>query len=662
MCGLYGFIAATASSSASYAADPSAEIEAGRSALSRLRHRGPDHVGWFAEPGLFLGHARLSILDPAPAAHQPFHEGDAVLLTNGEVYNFRELAQSLQGQYWRSTSDTEVVMRLLRLEGEAALPRFDGMFALAFWDIPTHRLLLARDRAGIKPLYYRFDGQRLEFASELKAFAAPLRKEALREVLTFGHFEAGCLPFAGVQELPPGYLLRYVPGQLPEVVPWFGAEGGAEVAGSQPPAAQPDAAQAGDELSAYPLARRVNVSRFRQAAAQTFEAMASALQTRLEHSVELHLRSDAPLGALCSGGLDSSLVAAMAQKHRPDLALYHCGSAEGGGEEGYARRVADHLRLPLKMATMDRATYWRLFPWVTWHLDMPVYHPNDISLYHVAKQAQDDGIKVLLAGEGADELFGGYSWHRYFAEQLKAQKRIAGRMVWRNRFEALLRRFTGQPFCTSAALAASAPYGLGYPGAAATEVVQGAGLAAQDLRAFGRWQTLRQTYRGMATDPDAEVLAFMLEDMHGHLGSILHRTDRVLMGLSIEGRVPFLENEVMDFALNLPLSHKMAPSMVSGFSSEGGKRILKRVAEKFLPRDIVHRKKVGFPVPWQGYLPATVPHLLRDGFVRDWTGWSRSTLDAAYAMGSGSAFRLIAIEVFGRIFDEGASPESLEIN
>lgn len=634
MCGLYGSIAASAISAQAKASqvtpsDPWFESE--REALARIKHRGPDHLGWFTEPGIFLGHARLSILDPAPSAHQPFHEGDEVLLTNGEVYNFKELAQALPGEFWRSHSDTEVVMRYLRLQGEAALPLFNGMFALAFWDTANHRLLLARDRVGIKPLYYSFDGQRLRFASEIKTLNVSVNPVTLSEVLTFGHYEAGCLPFQGVKELPPGYLLRYVPGQLPEVMPWLGDS----------------------EKSVYPMVQRIQAERFRQAAGQPLAAAAVALQTRLENSVALHLRSDAPLGALCSGGLDSSLIAALAQKHRPDLTLYHCGSAEGGGEEGYARQVAAHLKLPLKLVSMNRAEYWRLFPRVTWHLEMPIYHPNDISLYLVAQKAQQDGIKVLLAGEGADELFGGYAWHRHFAEQLKAQGRMAAWMKWRNRGEALLRKGVGRAHLSAEAFAASAPYGPGYPGSAEVEVVQGAGLAAQGGRAFARWQALRQVYRDLAGPLEAETLAFMLEDLHGHLGTILHRTDRVLMGLGIEGRVPFLENEIMDFALNLPLAQKIG--------NKGGKRILKKVAEGFLPREIIYRRKVGFPVPWQGYLPATVPQVLRQGFVREWMGWNAPTLEAAYQLSPTSAFRLLAIEVFGRLFAQGESPDSLEI-
>jgi asparagine synthase (glutamine-hydrolysing) len=230
---------------------------------------------------------------------------------------------------------------------------------------------------------------------------------------------------------------------------------------------------------------------------------------------------------------------------------------------------------------------------------------------------------------------------------------MAGLMKWRNRGEALLRKIVGRAHATAESLAASAPYGPGYPGSAEAEVVQGAGLASQGGQAFARWQDLRQVYRDLAGPVEAETLAFMLEDLHGHLGTILHRTDRVLMGLGIEGRVPFLENEIMDFALNLPLAQKIG--------NKGGKRILKKVAEGFLPREIVYRRKVGFPVPWQGYLPATVPQVLQDGFVCEWMGWKTATLEAAYHLSPTSAFRLLAVEVFGRIFARGANPDSLEI-
>jgi asparagine synthase (glutamine-hydrolysing) len=664
MCGFYGWIEADSLPSGGGHSTASREfVDQGRSALSRLRHRGPDHLGWYAEAGVFLGHARLAILDLNPTANQPYHEGDTVLLTNGEVYNFKELAKTMTGEFWRTTSDTEVVIRQLRQDGPEALPRFNGMFALAFYDIEKHDLLLARDRMGIKPLYYRFDGKVLEFASEIKAFSPKVDRAELRQTLAYGHFEAGVWPFEGICELPPGHWLHYVPGQKPKIEPWLKAQ-------VEKPLEHPAAR--------YPLAAVLKPEKLVELRHQGEDQWLPALETLLRKSVELHLRSDAPLGALCSGGLDSSLIAALAKDHRPDMRLYHCGSAEGGGEEAYARSVAEHLHLPLVVETMDKATYWQIFPWVTWHLDAPIYHPNDVSLYHIAQRAQNDGIKVLLAGEGADEEFGGYAWHHHFLRQSRAASRWQGLLGgkaqwWRNRAESLWRRFMGPAYQDAGSYATTAPYGTAYPGPAASEVLQGAGLISQRGRGFARWQTLRRAYaeRGAFPNPnespvrklqkaietrEADVLAFLLEDMHGHLGTILHRTDRVLMGLSIEGRVPFLENDLIEFATHLPLAAKFG----HGRKPEG-KYLLKRVAEKWLPMDIVHRPKRGFPVAWQGYLPAGLPSLLRGGYVQDLLEWDTPTLEAAYNLNSTLAFRCIAMEVFGQIFALGRGPESIEV-
>jgi asparagine synthetase B (glutamine-hydrolysing) len=245
--------------------------------------------------------------------------------------------------------------------------------------------------------------------------------------------------------------------------------------------------------------------------------------------------------------------------------------------------------------------------------------------------------------------------------------------LWRNRAESLWRRLMGPAYQDASGYATTAPYGAAYPGSAASEVLQGAGLTSQRARGFARWQTLRRAYAEWGAFPnssdspvkkiqnanesrEADVLAFMLEDMHGHLGSILHRTDRVLMGLSIEGRVPFLENALIDFATHLPLAAKFGHSR-----KPEGKYLLKRVAEKWLPKEIVHRPKVGFPVAWQGYIPTSMPAILRGGYVQDIFGWDKPTLEAAYNLNSTLAFRFIAMEVFGQIFALGRDPEAIEV-
>ncbi|MCD6024103.1 MAG: hypothetical protein K0Q91_1019, partial [Fibrobacteria bacterium] len=483
--------------------------------LTRLGHRGPDHAGVFLGDRVFFGHARLSVLDPDPAAHQPFPPADpgddpCRLVYNGEIYNFSTLKNDVPRAAWKTHSDTEVLFELLRLRGEACLDSLNGMFAFAYWN--GESLLLARDRAGIKPLYYCLDAEGLEFASELKAFERPAGKtDLLKEVLAEGHIGAGNLPFRGARELEPGHYLRL------DVRTGTGKTGcfASLSAAATPP-------------------------RMAALGARNLSSLAADLRQKLEASVDLHLQSDAPLAALCSGGVDSTLLAAMALNRRPDMRLYHCGVDGPGGEEAFARQAARHLSAELVVERIDRREFLERMPAVTWHLDLPLYHPNDMALSRIAERAHRDGVKVLLCGEGADELFGGYSWQRDLARMLRGRARAArfGKTA-----EAALRRLRtlwdrrlGNPHFSPAATARFAAAGLCYPAPALETLFKGRALSAENFHAWKRWDECLRTYAHLPPE-EGPVQALMLDNLRGHLRTILHRTDRILMAHSIEGRV-----------------------------------------------------------------------------------------------------------------------------
>ena len=594
--------------------------------LSMLTHRGPDHEGRYFEGNVFLGHARLSILDPEPAAHQPFGSDSQRLVYNGEIYNFLALRSEIQDATWNTRSDTEVLYRLLQQQGISCLSKLDGMFAFTYWDDQTQSLLLARDRAGIKPLYYRLNDDRIEFASEIKAFEQkPDRLENVKEILARGFVGQGNLPFPDVQELEPGC--------------WFEVN------------VKTGEAKSGSFAS---LPKTVNAERMR--ALQNPSRWESELEHHLENSVHLHLQSDAPLGSLCSGGIDSTLISALALKRRKDMPLYHCGVEGSGGEEEFARQAAKHLGVDLIVERMRPENFWELLPEVTWHLDLPVYHPNDMSLHLISRRAHKDGIKVLLCGEGADELFGGYSWHADLMRLLKGRSRLAGlgntaERAWK-KFRRLLDFGLGKPNFTLEETSRFAAAGLCYPSPGVDRIYKGYAFFAEDFKAWKRWDEALNVYSGAVPKEHAPVQALLLDNMQGHLRSILHRTDRILMANSIEGRVPFLENSLFDFALNLPLAAKIQGTT--------GKKILKAVARKHLPSSIVDRPKMGFPVPWERYLPEK-PSIIENGFVSEWTGLNRDQLHAFHSGDPVLRFRLIALEVWGRIFMFGEKHGSIRV-
>jgi asparagine synthase (glutamine-hydrolysing) len=595
-------------------------------AIARLSHRGPDNLGHLRDGEIFLGHARLSILDLNEAANQPFRDEEHALVFNGEIYNYLPLrAARLANRSLRTTSDTEVLFGLLKELGEACLPLLDGMFALAFWDRARGRLLLARDTVGIKPLYWRKTPDGLEFASEIKSLDCRPALAPLREILAHGHVEDGLLPWEGVRELAPGHLLEYdVAARRVRTAPFTD------------------------------LRRYVRPERCAELAARG--DLVDQLDQLLNDSVAMHLQSDAPVGSLCSGGVDSTLVSALAVRQQRDVRLYHAGVEGGGGEETFAQQASAHLGIPIVYTKMTREEFWRVFPRVTWHSDLPVYHPNDIPLYCITRRAREDGVKVMLTGEGADELFGGYTWHRRFRDTLARyrQDRLRHPLLAKvsRRLWSMFDYRGGLGGFDAADFISHAPLGPAYSAQNLELDFRGQAILTQEFRAWRRWMECLDTYAGAVPPVDAPVLSFILYNMYGHLGTILHRTDRMLMANSIEGRVPFLENDLFEFGLNLPLREKIR--------GRQGKDILKRVARRYLPHRLVYRRKAGFPVPWTQYLPRRV-RLLEDGFVSSWTGLTTAQLAPWIENCPTMKFRAIALEVWGRIFVFGQDWQGLTV-
>jgi asparagine synthase (glutamine-hydrolysing) len=592
-------------------------------------HRGPDHQAAWCTDALALGCARLSILDLSPAAHQPMisPDGARVLVYNGELYNFRRLRADLErrGVSFRSGGDTEVILQALALDGEAALPTFDGMFALAFLDRRENVLWLARDRAGIKPLHYLAEGSRFLFASEVKSIARALESglapdgERLRDLVSLGYPYGTTTPFRGVRTLEGGMRLRLdlATGEI-DVRPF------------------------------HRLLDGVVESAWAERARRTEGEVEQGLERALDESVAAHLASDAPVGVICSGGVDSSLISALAVRHAKGIELFHAAVEGADSEEPHARAVAKHLGAPLRVAPVAREDFLRAWPLAVWHNDFPSYHPNDGPLYLVCRLARERGCKVLLSGEGADELFGGYRVNL----ELRARDR------WRraaSRAPAAVRR-TMKAVAESRLLASSFPGFREFgdlSGLTALDrvnsVIAGEALFQGGSERLRRGLEIRERL-AFVDEPERSAAAFLTERVFGHLGSLLLRNDRMGMMASVETRIPYLSNALLADWMPMPLRFRIA-----GGGHTGLKYLLKRIARRHLPPEIASRPKVGFGIPLSRFVrPA--PALFEGGFLADALGIPAPRI-AALCPDAHAFYRFASIELWGRFFFRGESPE-----
>jgi asparagine synthase (glutamine-hydrolysing) len=542
-----------------------------------LAHRGPDSDGAHVDGPVALAARRLSIID-LETGDQPIanEDGSVVVVQNGELYDYRALRRELesQGHAFRTSGDTEVLAHLYEQRGDRFAERLRGMFAAAVWDARRRRLVLARDRFGIKPLYYRAAAGELEFASELRALPrGEIDLDALEAFLAFNSVPAPLTIFRGVHKLPPGHLLV-----------WEDGEARLERYARPAPAAR-------DAVRRQPE-----------------DELADELRERLRDSVRAHLVADVPVGVLLSGGVDSALLAAFAAEAPGEpVRTFTIGFRERSFDEtADARRVAErygtrHRELVLEP---DAAL---LLPALADAFDEPFADSSALPTYLVSELAAQD-VKVALSGEGGDELFGGY--HTYAADLLAQRTGALARLA-----RPLVERL---PVSTSRT---SVDYRL-------KRFVRAAHLPplerhhgwkeifAPDARAeltgrrseFDPVDLLRARF---AETEGAELLARLQDvDLGTYLvDDLLVKTDRASMAHSLEARVPFLDTAVTDLALALPTGAK-----VRGFRK---KRLLRLAAEPLLPREIVRGRKRGFSIPAAAWLRGELEPFARDVLSAD---------------------------------------------
>lgn len=552
MCGLAGYVTLNS--------EP-ASLPLLRRMTAAVAHRGPDGDGHWVEGSVALGHRRLAIIELSDAGRQPMQTADGrhTLVYNGELYNYLELRAELQGQgaVFHSGADSEVVLQALARWGEAALARFNGMFALALWDQRERRLLLARDRFGVKPLYLCETGGAVLFGSEAKAILAhparPARLDlaGLREYLTFQNFYGERTLFEGVRMIPPGVAVTI-------------------------------------DASTGAIARR-EWWRFRFAEkpeTRDASALGEELRRLFKQAVTRQLVADVEVGAYLSGGMDSGSVAAVAAKNLPHLRTFTCGfdvsSASGlelyfderrDAERMSALMASEHYEMVLKAGDMER-----VMPRLARHIEEPRVgqsYPN----FFIAGLASKFN-RVVLSGTGGDELFAGYPWRYALA-------------------------YDPDPARCRENLFASWQRVLPYRDHAAIFAPVWREVADADPRAQfdAKWDD-----PGPRASPNELLNAILTFEARTFLHGLLTMEDKVAMAHGLEVRVPFLDNDLVDFAQGLPLAHKIGdlPAFLDAAAKmhapdparrNDGKHLLRRALEGVVPPDIAQRDKQGFSAP-----------------------------------------------------------------
>lgn len=612
MCGIAG----------SYAGDKSrlgaVGFEGGlESAMDHIHRRGPDGRGVFTGQGLEAGHLRLSVLDPTDAAAQPMRSscGRHVLLYNGEVYNYRELRDELiaAGESFDSTGDTEVVLAAcVRFGVEEACRRFNGMFALAIFDRAEGVLALARDRFGIKPLYYRPEADQVSFASELKCFGRAAANGSLPEARVVLSMLAGAphlgpgSPWQGVNEVEPGQVLRFSADRYD-----------------------------GEATVFCRIADMVDESLYREMSEGGWATCRDRFAEVFARAVQRHLASDVPVGVGLSGGVDSTAVLAAARATGARPLAFHAEVSGFEGERSFAELAARACDTSLAVATMEREDFARLLPELTWHNDYPLaYHTNSVPFALMARRASEQ-VKVLLTGEGADELLGGYGWIYDGIRQRRSARKgdLAARALARLRLSGLggwVRRISG----------------------AGGEAVGGAGdyHRLRDLcngHQAARWREEAAEAYGFLPQGDERTFAEgFFVTAHGHLQSLLWRNDRMGMLAGVESRFPFLDNELATLLLNTPMASKCHRGVRKAPLREAAVRL-------GVPGSIAARPKFAFSANPSFFCPVAAS-FFRGGFLEHYL--PSIAQESPLADWDNFYFYLVATEVWGRLFVFGQEP------
>jgi len=632
VCGIYGIFQLDG-----VPADPALMPVMGRV----IAHRGPDDEGHHVDGPCAIGMRRLSIIDLA-GGHQPLSNGDGTLwlVCNGEIYNFRELRRDLEalGHRFKTASDSEVILHSYAQYGDEFIHRLNGMFGFALWDARRRRLIVGRDRLGIKPIYLYRDARRLAFASEAKALltlpgiSAEIDSSALHSYLNLGYVAAPLSMFRGISKLPPASMLSVEGGRVEERRYWRVS-------------AEMDRGIAEDEW-------------------------AERIRARLDESVHMQMVSDVPIGAFLSGGIDSSTVVGLMAAHSDQpirtYAIGFKGTAADDyyNELPYARRVAELFHTQ-HQEIMVRPDVVSLLPRLLWHMDEPMSDTAFITTYLVSQFARRD-VTVILSGVGGDELFGGY--RRYLG----------------NHYQAYFDRLPGWARRAASAIGERLPSDRHSPLLNLSRLAKGflesAGLPFEErYRAYVQVFPLREVQQLLRLDGAAQPDMIEAAFRHASGGDSLNRmlavdaetmlpddllmlTDKMSMATSLECRVPLLDQELVELAARMPEEVKVRGGRL--------KHAMKEAVSDLLPRDILERKKRGFGTPMGAWLKEDLAPLVRsllsDSVVKGRGLFHFPMVQELIASheanridGTDRLLTLLNLEIWSRLYLDGRAPDDV---
>lgn len=577
MCGIAGFL--------NYSLD--------RNVIDQIqniqKHRGPDYQGEFNHKDLTLLHQRLSIIDLDERANQPFIKGGLAIIFNGEIYNYKEIKAKLITQYnieFQTSSDTEVLLELYRYEKENCLLELRGMFSFCIYNIEKETLFLARDHFGIKPLFYSLNGSKFAFASELKTllklpgYAVSLNFEQLIAGINYLWIPGNESVVKGIKKLPPGYYLNI------------------------------------DKTGNLELTQYYNPSI--KLLQDSEESFIDKLDSVFDESMNYHMVSDVPVSAFLSGGLDSSLICAKAYKISNKLSTYTIGTSgkdkkveQMPADEKYALRLAnsmgfDHHEIKINADIVND------LPFISAMLDEPIGDPAAINTYLICKAARAAGVKVLLSGMGADELFFGY---RRQLATLKAMQFQKLPKCFRNSVKSFTNilpvKIFGKGFKTGrwakrfmnfANLPPSDAYRMSYSYYSKKQL---SSLLLKDYK-YEIEELDRKHSNLFNSGNETDIINKMCKTDISYFmnGLNLTYTDRASMAASVEVRVPFIDKEVVSLAMQIPGKFK--------YKNNQQKYILKKMAENYLPNNIIYRPKASFGAPIRSWISSDLKEMVGD--------------------------------------------------
>ncbi len=578
--------------------------------VETITHRGPDDVDIAVFDSIVLGTARLAILDQSPTGRQPMihQSGRWAIVFNGEIYNHLDLRTCLPPYEYKGTSDTETLLHAIATWGVDGINRCNGIFAFAAVDLANQKLYLGRDRLGVKPLYFFCDGVRVLFASEIKALlAAGVPRNARIEVLTYilaQYWANGKdTPITGIDRVLPGTIVCININTLTisEDI-WY----------------EPSVSVR-QELAQY------------LASLSDRSTVASLVEEALQTAVRYRTLSDAPIGLLCSGGLDSSLLSAYIASDYPDTPAYNVsiGGQAAYDEAPWAKEVCDFLGIQLHTVKVTAKTWREHFVRAVYHYEYPMVHESAVALAILAERAYRDGVRVLITGEGADELFGGYDSRHLDERSLFSA--VSGLPLQ----PEIIYNIANRPTRNAALLALLEVPHL---------------PRVQDYEDHAR-QSLKEAY-AHHEPTRRELEAAIGSDIRNFLSHGLNRLDKNMMQSAVEVREPFLDHNIIELAMNLPLEMRILPRL---------KGILLDLGYNRLPRGIVDRPKMGFSFDPAVYLASARENELLNGLLREALAIDQRRWQRIIKYSSGrTIFRIWSAEVWCRTFLDNQSISFVE--